>query len=119
MRHMARLLVMIGCVVAATYCYSDSQSEQALQLVAQGALLVDVRSAEEFSGQHLPGAINIPHQQIVQTINNKGFDADRSIVLYCRSGNRSGIAKGLLEQAGYRSVFNGGSLQELQRQNSR
>lgn len=71
--------------------------------------LVDVREPFEFATQHAPGAINIP----LQTIPGKLDELRRlkgPIVLYCRSGNRSGMAVSFLKSNGFEAVYNGGSL---------
>jgi phage shock protein E len=87
----------------------------AMQAVADGALLVDVRSAAEFAGGHLEGAINIPHPQIVEGLAGLGADPAAPVVLYCRSGNRSGIATTSLRNAGYGNVTNAGAFEMLRR----
>lgn len=71
-------------------------------------LLVDVRTQEEYRSGHIPGALNIP----VDTIGAKPPtpQKDALIILYCRSGNRSGTAKRVLEQAGYTRVVNFGAV---------
>jgi len=71
-------------------------------------LLVDVRTQEEYRSGHIPGALNIP----VDTIGAKPPtpQKDALIILYCRSGNRSGTAKRILEQAGYTRVVNFGAV---------
>jgi len=81
-------------------------------LVTQGALLVDVRSAEEFSAGHVEGAVNIPHTDVEQRLAEFGEDRAREIVLYCRSGHRSGLAQESLKALGYTRVFNAGGYQE-------
>lgn len=71
-------------------------------------LIVDVRTQEEYRSGHIPGALNIP----VDTIGAKPPtpQKDALIILYCRSGNRSGTAKRVLEQAGYTRVVNFGAV---------
>ncbi len=58
------------------------------------AIVIDVRTPEEFAAGHLPGAINMP----VETFDPAAvpFEDGRETVLYCRSGNRSGRAAGML-----------------------
>jgi rhodanese-related sulfurtransferase len=73
---------------------------QAKEWVKGGATLLDVRTAEEFSGGHLPGAKNVPLQVLPGKVKKLGKKGDR-VVVYCRSGGRSAQARGLLEQAGY------------------
>jgi phage shock protein E len=82
-------------------------------LISMGALVVDARTPEEFASGHLEGAINIPHDQTVARIAEYGSDKDRTIVVYCRSGRRSGIAQGLLEEHGFSSAHNGGGYEPM------
>ena len=86
----------------------------ALLAVESGAVLIDVRTPEEFSGGHLPDAINIPHGEIVAGVKALQIDEAASIVVYCRTGNRSGIAEGSLRDAGYGNVMNAGGYSALQ-----
>lgn len=83
------------------------------ELIADGALLVDVRTPKEFSAGHLEGAINISHDQTLERLAEYGDDKSRSIVVYCRSGRRSGIAEGLLEEHGFTNVHNGGGYEAM------
>ncbi len=72
----------------------------ARQLVQAGARLLDVRTAAEFATQHIPDAINIPVQDLPARINELE-PKDRAIVVYCRSGHRSGMAYEALKTAGF------------------
>ncbi|AXQ16217.1 hypothetical protein AYI72_00255 [Shewanella algae] len=87
--------------------------EVALTKVAQGAMLVDVRTPEEYAEGHLPEAVNIPFEQIAEVFAKQGIAKDTPVVVYCRSGRRSGIAKESLEKAGYQEVYNGGGYDSL------
>lgn len=79
------------------------------QALAQGALIVDVRTPQEFSSGNVPGSINIPLQVISGKINDLKKKANgKTVVVCCASGMRSGSAKTLLAQAGI-PVVNGGS----------
>lgn len=80
-------------------------------LIKNGAQLVDVRSPNEFAEGSAPNAINIPLQQIEQHL--AAFDDKIATIVFCRSGNRSGMAKTLLNAKGYNNVFNGGTWQEV------
>ena len=71
-------------------------------------VLYDVRTAEEYEVGHIPGAINIPHDVIGRTIPIE--DKDTPIVLYCRSGNRSGTAYRDLKSLGYKNLFDFGGI---------
>ena len=82
---------------------------EARRLVHAGALLLDVRTQEEYTGEgHLPGAVNIPVQELGDRLGE--LPNDRAIVVYCRSGSRSARAAGILRSAGRTRVFDLGSL---------
>ena len=75
------------------------------QEVAKGALMVDVRTPEEFASGSVKGAINIPLNEVESRINE--FKGKPGVVVFCRSGNRSGQAKEILENNGIKNVING------------
>lgn len=75
-------------------------------------LLVDVRSPEEYATGKLLDAVNIPYTDIIAGLNTgQVVPHDAQIVLYCRSGRRSGIAKADLEKEGYTNVTDLGSFE--------
>ena len=65
------------------------------------AVLIDVRTLEEYSTGHVPGSLNVPLDGIEDEIYELVPDADTPVFLYCRSGNRSVQAAALLREAGY------------------
>ena len=73
-------------------------------LAAAGAKVVDVRTPQEFASGHVPGAINIPFDEIGKRAAEIGPPSTR-VVLYCRTGRRSGIAADALDKAGYKQVY--------------
>ncbi|OJV20584.1 MAG: hypothetical protein BGO21_08445 [Dyadobacter sp. 50-39] len=89
-----------------------SKSIDYKDLVQQGALVVDVRSAKEFASGHISGSINIPLDQInakADMLLKKG----KPVITCCRSGARSGMAESMLRSAGV-DAHNGGSWERLQ-----
>ena len=76
---------------------------------------IDVRTADEYSQGHVPGAIHIPYEQIAGRIGEVTQDKDALIYLYCRSGRRSGIALDTLSNAGFTNAFNIGGLEDANR----
>lgn len=96
--------------------YADRDPKLAKQLVDQGALLLDVRTPGEFAAGHVEGAVNITHTEVADRLDEirelQGGDAHKPIVVYCRSGRRSGIAKQDLEEAGFDRVTNLGGLSD-------
>lgn len=82
------------------------------QAISNGAMLVDVRTPEEFAMGSVTGAVNIPLDILPTQLAR--FAGQKSIVVFCRSGARSGQAKIFLEQHGYKPVINGGMWQSVQ-----
>ena len=66
----------------------------------EGALLIDVREAEEYAAGHIPGAVNVP----LSVIEGADLPADRPLFLYCLRGSRSARAAGILRRRGYSRV---------------
>jgi len=64
-------------------------------------LILDVRTAAEFAAGHLPGAVNVPHDEVVSRLPELSALRDKTVVLYCRSGRRSALAAGDLRAAGF------------------
>lgn len=87
---------------------------QAWELIQDGALVIDVRSHQEFAAGHLHGAVNVPHTDIDGMVREIGPDRDRPVVLYCRSGRRAGEALAALAERGYSGGFNATGLQALE-----
>jgi len=78
------------------------------KLIKDDAFLVDVRTTGEFSSGSAKGAVNIPLDLISNNLDK--FKNKKHIVVFCRSGNRSGQAKYILEQQGFKNVVNGGTV---------
>lgn len=76
----------------------------AQSLAAAGARVVDVRTPQEFASGHVPGALNIPYEEVGKRAAEIG-PPSTAVVLYCRSGRRSAIAAEALEKAGYKKVY--------------
>ena len=83
-------------------------------LVKNGALVIDTRTAQEFAGGHIDGAINIPYDVIGNVIGKHEQNKSRAIIVYCHSGMRSAAAEKTLVHAGYTNVVNGGGLHHMQ-----
>lgn len=80
-------------------------------LIQAGAFLVDVRTPEEFESGHVRASVNIPLDQIADRLEE--FDGKSHIVVFCRSGSRSAMAKALLAQNGYTHVTNAGTWEDV------
>ena len=82
------------------------------ELIANGAMILDVRTKNEFSEGHIKGSINIPVEQLGNNLN-KLKDKTRHIITCCASGARSSYAKRILLSNGYINVYNGGGWHSL------
>lgn len=84
----------------------DITKEQIKEFVQRGAILIDVRSPQEYNEGHLAQSICIPDYEILYKIENVISDKKQEIVLYCISGYRSKIVQRKLQRLGYRRVYN-------------
>jgi rhodanese-related sulfurtransferase len=102
---------IVGFLFATLVSAGALAAEPVLVPVSQEALLerqqegdeatyvLDVRSPEEYASGHVPGAVNIPYDQIASRLAE--VPRDKDVVLYCRSGRRAGIAAEALAGQGY------------------
>lgn len=81
------------------------------ELIKNGAFLVDVRTPAEFEEGHVNQSVNIPLDTIESNLSQ--FVNKTQIVVFCRSGNRSGNAQMILEDNGFTNVTNGGTWQMI------
>jgi len=82
-------------------------------IIDENSQVIDVRTVQEYKEGHLKNAINIPHAEIKNKINEYVKDKDQKIILYCRSGRRSGIAEKTLKEMGYTNAINAGAYEKL------
>jgi phage shock protein E len=86
-------------------------------LIADGAVVLDVRTAGEYAGGHVASATNLPVGEVTPRIAEidklVGGDKTRPVVVYCAKGGRAETAKQQLEAAGYTRVVNGGGYDDL------
>lgn len=71
----------------------------------EALVVLDVRTAKEFAEGHVPGAINISHDELEARLPELEADRDRDVVVYCRSGKRAGLALDMLEKAGFKRLY--------------
>jgi rhodanese-related sulfurtransferase len=102
---------VFGLLLASLVSAGALAAEPALVQMSQEALLerqqkgddatyvLDVRSPEEYASGHVPGAVNIPYDQVASRMAE--VPRDRDVVLYCKSGRRAGIAAEALAGQGY------------------
>lgn len=107
------ILIIAAVIIAAYFVLKRLafvSAEVARKQFTAGALVIDVRSAEEFQGGNVAGAINIPLDQFRQNLPQLVKDKNQPLLLHCLSGGRSAIAKQQAQGLGYANAFNLGSL---------
>ncbi|MGI6325864.1 MAG: rhodanese-like domain-containing protein [Saccharofermentanales bacterium] len=94
-----------------TYLAGFGLAHQLLQIRPEKTYLIDVRTVEEFEAGHVPESINIPVDQINDIVDSIP-DQDSTLLLYCRSGRRSATAAKVLQDLGYRVIFDLGGISD-------
>jgi rhodanese-related sulfurtransferase len=85
-------------------------AKEAGEYLRNGAMVIDVRSPNEFDSGHILQAYNFPLDRIEMTIPSAVRDKNKVLLLHCSTGVRSNLAKRKLQELGYKNVFNlGGS----------
>ena len=118
---MKKLLIIIFCIFLLSGCggtkNTDSSDgsvnymEAKEKIINDGAILLDVRTKEEYDDKHIDGASLLPLDEInVDSISKLVNDKDTPIIVYCRSGNRSKQAREKLIALGYSKVYDLGAM---------
>jgi phage shock protein E len=107
------LLIVIAALAALILWKKLSQisAETAQKYLKEGALVIDVRSSEEYRSSHFSQAVNVPLDQLEEKIPLLENNKSRVLLLHCLSGTRSGIAQQKLRAMGYLNAFNLGSFE--------
>lgn len=107
-------LLLAGCGASAqdNLGYRQITMEEAAKRMEQepAAIILDVRRPDEYQAGHIPGAINIPNETIGREELPQLPDKDQTILVYCRSGNRSKQASEKLAALGYTQVLEFGGI---------
>ncbi|EQA43530.1 rhodanese-like protein [Leptospira broomii serovar Hurstbridge str. 5399] len=93
-------------------CGKNDEGREIPNWLEQGALVVDVRTPQEFAVEHYPGAINIPINDLHSHLGELGPKQGK-IILYCQSGGRSARAKTILKEEGFTEVRDAGGIRNL------
>ena len=104
--------LLMGTASVAEEYYRQITQEEAARIMEeeQGYILLDVRTEEEYDEGHIPGAINLPNEDIGTDAPPELPDKDQTILVYCRSGRRSKEAAGKLAALGYTRVLEFGGI---------
>ena len=110
---MKKLIFLLLAVMLLTACgqnkeaaYVNITAEEAKQIMdtEEGYIILDTRTQEEYDEGHIPGAIQISHDEIEEKAEGMLPDKDQLILVYCRSGRRSKIAAEALVELGYTNI---------------
>ena len=101
MKKIISLLAILFLLTACKSKYEVIDTNKALTLIENGAIIIDVRTEEEYIGGHITDAINIP----LDRIDSITYDKDKTLVLYCATGIRSATAAEQLYDMGYTSLY--------------
>ena len=88
------------------YCEMSITKEQLNKMIETGAILLDVRSKQEFQEGHLDNAISLPVYDIKRDYQEILPDKTKTIIVYCSTGHRSEKAQKILKKLEYEKVFN-------------
>ena len=108
------LIICLASIMAGCGASEDEQNNGYMRITAEEAkqimdtednyVILDVRTQEEFDEGHIPGAILIPDYEIEDRAEAELKDKEQTILVYCRSGNRSKVASAALAELGYTNV---------------
>ena len=119
---LAALLLLTGCAHAPapqqaaeekaepSWVQIDQETAKRMMEADDGHVIVDVRRQDEYDAGHIPGAILIPNESIVDERPSELPDLEQVILIYCRSGNRSKQAAQKLADLGYRNIYEFGGI---------
>ena len=88
----------------AMYVNITAQEAKTIMDTEEGYVILDTRTREEYDQGHIPGAIQISHDEIMEKAEEMLTDKDQLILVYCRSGRRSKIAAEALVELGYTNI---------------
>ena len=110
------LLLLSGCAAQAQkeQSYRQINMDEAIAMMEaeNDYIILDVRTPEEFSEKHIPGAINVANETIGSEEIPELPDKDQLILVYCRSGNRSKQASEKLVALGYTNIIEFGGIND-------
>ena len=119
---MKKMIPIIAALTALTACATAGNSGEYRQISSAEAqkmmesesnyIILDVRRADEYASGHIPGAINVANESIVDQEPKELPDKKQLILVYCRSGNRSKQASQKLANMGYTNIVEFGGISE-------
>ncbi len=83
-------------------------ADRALELIEEGAVLLDIRSMMEYKFGHIKGAISMPMERM--TMDMEAYDKSTPLIVYCFSGSRTPMSIAILKSLGYENVYDLGGI---------
>ena len=112
--------LLSGCAerITAIQAIKDISVKEVYDLIAknkdnQSFIIIDVRTPEEFANEHIENALNLDYYSEKFRDELNKLDKEKTYLIYCRSGNRSGKALSIMKELAFREVYNmlGGVIQ--------
>ena len=109
-------LLLTACAPGNSLGYKQITMSEAVKMMEteKNYIILDVRRADEFAEGHIPGAINVPNEEIGTAEIAKLPDKSQLILVYCRSGRRSKEASEKLVKLGYTNIVEFGGIQDYE-----
>ncbi len=117
MKKWVTLLIGIVFMVSVVSCSAKQSSDsilknisaaEAAKMIAKDStvVIIDIRTKEEYDTGHIAGALNFNYYSQAFKSQISSLDSSKKYIIYCRSGNRSGKAMPMFEEAGFKEVYN-------------
>ena len=112
MRKTIMSMAAVACIGAIALLSSCGNKEEAITMDYSTAIIIDVRTTEEFAAGHLDGAVNYNVEDGTLEQALPSLDQNANYVVYCRSGRRSAVAADLMKDNGFTQIADLGSLDD-------
>ena len=109
---LASAMAMTACGAASSDAYQHISQEKAKEMMdTQEVIILDVREQDEYDSGHIPGAVLLPVGSIDEDTATEVIpEKDSTVLVYCRSGNRSKTASSALAELGYTNIYEFGGI---------
>ena len=102
----AAVFLLVTMVVLSSRRNKPVGPARARELLRMGALVVDIRSSEDFAAGHARGSVNVPFDGLLENIDTVAFDKYRPLLVHCHDGKQSEVAVRMLRKHGHMKVHN-------------
>lgn len=114
MRGLMKIVMFCSVLTISQQAFAQEiETQKGLDAIANGAVVIDVRTDWEWSSGHHPKALHMQNTLLLDKIAKQNIAKDTTIVLYCRSGKRATQSTKDLQAAGYSKVINAGGFKDI------